>query len=63
MYVRPVHRRKGISRTLMWHAEQLARKAGAHEVMLSTGFDNTEGQALYRSVGYSDYALTMRKEI
>lgn len=63
LYVRPEHRGKGIAKGLMERAEALALGRGATEVILLTGFKNADAQALYRRIGYGDYALAMRKKL
>lgn len=63
LYVAPEHRRQGIARRLMREAEALARAQGAPSVYLLTGFQNETAQAFYRSIGYGDYALAMRRRL
>lgn len=47
----------------MQAAEELARSQGAPAVYLLTGFRNETAQAFYRSLGYADYALAMRRRL
>lgn len=63
LYVAPAHRRQGIARRLMQAAEELTRSQGAPAVYLLTGFRNETAQAFYRSLGYADYALAMRRRL
>lgn len=52
MYVVPAQRRKGLSRRLLTHLEDAARRDGARRVLLETGHAQPEAIALYRSSGY-----------
>jgi len=63
LYVAPEHRRRGIARRLMAAAEELARSQGAPAVYLQTGLTNDVAQAFYRSLGYADYGLAMRRRL
>jgi GNAT superfamily N-acetyltransferase len=60
LFVDPPFRRHGVARALITHVHAAARDAGAHEVMLITGFTNVAAQAAYRAAGYADSALAMR---
>lgn len=51
------------ARRLMAEAEALARAKGAPAVYLLTGFRKETAQAFYRSIGYGDYALAMRRRL
>ncbi|MBU02376.1 MAG: GNAT family N-acetyltransferase [Halieaceae bacterium] len=53
LYVLKHARRQGVARTLMNAASQWAREQGAARLDLETARDNTAGQALYRSLGYT----------
>src|SRR5918997_131653 len=61
IYVDAPVRRHGVARALIARVEAAARAAGASEVVILTGFDNEDAQAAYRTVGYADRALAMRK--
>lgn len=54
LFVYESHRRRGAARALVAHAEALARAAGAEELRLLTGHDNTEARAFYAVLGYDD---------
>lgn len=56
LYVRPEHRGKGYSRVIMGAIERVAWRAGAVKLVLETGDAQPEAIALYRGIGYSDYA-------
>ncbi|MCW1968116.1 MAG: GNAT family N-acetyltransferase [Anaerolineae bacterium] len=62
LFVEPAYRRRGLARALMQHAERLAHDLGASGLCLITGFKNIEAQALYRSFGFQDWALAMKRE-
>jgi GNAT superfamily N-acetyltransferase len=63
LFVRPAMRRQGIAAALMERAQALATEAGAKDLILLTGFWNEGAQAFYRSVGYADYCLAMRRKL
>lgn len=54
MYVRPAHQRRGLARRMLAHLEREAHAAGYDGVVLSTGPQQPEAIALYRSSGYTD---------
>jgi len=55
LFVEEPYRRQGIGQALIAVAEQLAIQSGARELLVLTGKDNEEAQALYRSQGYVEY--------
>ena len=61
IYVDVPFRRLGVARSLIARVEEAAQAAGASEAVIITGFDNEDAQAAYRAVGYTDWALAMRK--
>jgi GNAT superfamily N-acetyltransferase len=61
IYVEAPFRRQGVARALIAQVEATARGAGAREVVIITGFDNDGAQAAYRTSGYANWALAMRK--
>ena len=63
LYVDVTYRRQGIGRALMAYVETLARARGADEMLLLVSFNNPDGQAFYRALGYGDYALVMRRRL
>ena len=52
-----------VERLLLRAVEALARQRGAESVLIFTGVKNSGAQALYRSAGYQDYALALRKRL
>jgi ribosomal protein S18 acetylase RimI-like enzyme len=56
-------RRHGVARALIARVETAAQEAGVSEVVIITGFDNEGAQAVYRAVGYADWALAMRRRL
>ena len=52
MIVGEASRGKGVGAALLASAEAIARRIGAHTIMLEVGTRNTEAQALYRRAGY-----------
>jgi ribosomal protein S18 acetylase RimI-like enzyme len=57
------HRRQGHGRAAMVLAEQLAREHGAVSLGLNVFGQNTAARTLYRSLGYEESAIQMRKEL
>jgi ribosomal protein S18 acetylase RimI-like enzyme len=53
LYVAPSHRRSGIGRTLLEHAEQHGRTRRASHVWLETSNVNVPGIAAYERLGYA----------
>ncbi len=58
--VHPAYRRRGIGRTLMTTAEEIARRFGAREVRLEASTKNEDAVAFYRDLGY-EIVGTLRK--
>jgi ribosomal protein S18 acetylase RimI-like enzyme len=52
LFVAPKARRKGIGRSLLAAAFEMARSSGAARIRLSTAKDNGEAKALYAAAGY-----------
>lgn len=52
MYVRPVVRRKGLSRAILDHLLDMAKRRGLRKVRLETHAEQTAAVALYRSAGF-----------
>lgn len=52
LYVESAYRHQGVGRVLALRAEELARAAGAVELVVVTDQDNREAQALYDRLGY-----------
>jgi ribosomal protein S18 acetylase RimI-like enzyme len=61
LFIEKAYQENGVERALLETVESLARQRGARQVILHTGLKNTPAQALYRSLGYHDSALAMRK--
>jgi GNAT superfamily N-acetyltransferase len=63
LYVEPDYRRRGVGRALMTWVEALARQRGAPELFLLTGRKNLGAQAFYRTLGFAEDSLSMRKPL
>ncbi|HEY3908290.1 MAG TPA: GNAT family N-acetyltransferase [Stellaceae bacterium] len=55
------HRRRGVGRALIVHAEREAAAAGCEIIELTSVIDNTEAHAFYRSLGFEANSLRFRK--
>jgi ribosomal protein S18 acetylase RimI-like enzyme len=63
LFVEPEARRLGVAARLVKYMEGIARERGATHLVVLTGQKNTEAQAFYRSAGYEEYAVAMRKPL
>lgn len=63
LYVEPLHRRKGVARALVAHAERLAIERGATRMMLLVDPTNAGAQAFYRAAGYLPDDLSLWKDL
>jgi ribosomal protein S18 acetylase RimI-like enzyme len=63
LFVEPESRRLGVASRLVKYVEGIARERGASHLVVLTGQKNTEAQAFYRSAGYEEYAVAMRKPL
>jgi len=52
LYVHKDFRKKGLGEALIRHAFDYARKTGRARVILETGNDNVQAQALYEKIGF-----------
>jgi ribosomal protein S18 acetylase RimI-like enzyme len=53
----------GVEQALIARLEALASTRGALHLVLLTGLKNNETQGLYRSLGFREFALAMRKTL
>lgn len=63
LFVESESRRLGVASKLVKYSEGIARERGATHLVVLTGTKNTEAQAFYRSAGYEEYAVAMRKAL
>jgi ribosomal protein S18 acetylase RimI-like enzyme len=63
LFVEPDSRRLGVASRLLKYLEGIARERGATHLVVQTGQKNTEAQTFYRSAGYEEYAVAMRKAL
>lgn len=61
LYVAPEHRRKGIGKVLMHHAEGWARARGDRQISLQVFQDNQPAVNLYHQLGYQTQSFWMVK--
>lgn len=62
-YIKEEHRDGQIEHLLLERIETLAKQRGAIQITLLTGLKNADAQSAYRTCGYQDYALAMRKHL
>jgi ribosomal protein S18 acetylase RimI-like enzyme len=63
VFVRADARGSGLGRELVSAAIERARERGCRRMELDTGADNAPAQGLYRSLGFRDNGLFMRRPI
>ena len=63
MFAEAESRRLGVASRLVKYLEGIARERGASHVVVLTGQTNTEAQTFYRSAGYEDGWVAMRKSL
>jgi GNAT superfamily N-acetyltransferase len=63
LYVDESHRRLGVGKALVAHAERLAREAGARQMLILTDFYNSTALSLYSSLGYVHYDIALTKDL
>ncbi len=63
LFVEEDYRRKGIGRSLVAYVEQLARAAGAQQILILTDFYNHQAQSLYRALGYAHHDIALSKTL
>jgi ribosomal protein S18 acetylase RimI-like enzyme len=61
--IAPQHRGRGYGRQAMLLAEELARAEGGRRIELNVFGRNDVARALYRSLGYAEVSVHMRKDI
>jgi len=63
LFVASEFRRTGLASELVRHLEGIARDRGASELVVLTWKQNAEGLAFYRSAGFEQEAVAMRKTL
>ena len=63
IYVDPVHRRQGIARALMQHAELWAKEQGYTQIGLQVFTENQAAIDLYRQLGYQARSISMIRSL
>jgi ribosomal protein S18 acetylase RimI-like enzyme len=63
VFVRAEARGSGLGRALVSAAIDRARERGCRRMELDTGADNAPAQGLYRSLGFRDHGVFMRRPI
>lgn len=63
LFVEEPYRRYGVGRVLVAHVERLAREGGADELFVATDPANMPALALYHTLGFEDYDLSLCKTL
>lgn len=63
LYVAPAHRRLGIGKSLVIHAEDWAKKRGDIQISLQVFLSNQPALNLYQKLGYQSHSISMIKFI
>ena len=63
MYVLPEYRRKGVASMLMDRVFEYVKSKGATHIRLNVTAENIPAISLYRSMGFEDYSVIMRKPL
>lgn len=63
LFVEEPYRRYGVGRILVAHVERLAREGGADELFVATDPANMPALALYHTLGFEDYDLSLCKAL
>jgi ribosomal protein S18 acetylase RimI-like enzyme len=63
LYVAPAHRRRGIAKALMSHAENWAKARGDRQIGLQVFTKNQPALNLYLNLGYQTQSLLMFKSL
>lgn len=63
LYVLPEHRRRGIGRALMYHAEAWAKARGDRQIGLQVFQSNQAALSLYHSLGFQTQSLWLVKPL
>jgi ribosomal protein S18 acetylase RimI-like enzyme len=63
IYVAPNHRRQGIGRALMGHAEAWAKERGYTQISLQVFTTNQPAIDLYQQLGYQPRSISMMREL
>lgn len=63
IYVHPDHRRQGIGRALMVHAEAWSKAKGYSQIGLQVFATNQPAIALYQQLGYESRSISMMREL
>jgi ribosomal protein S18 acetylase RimI-like enzyme len=63
IYVDPMHRRQGIGRALMAHAEAWTKERGYTQISLQVFTTNQPAIDLYQQLGYQPRSISMLREL
>ena len=62
LFVEAAYRRQGVASALVAHIEQVAKAAGATQLVLLTAFKNHRAHTFYHAEGYALYLFAMHKQ-
>jgi len=63
LYVLPQFRRKGVGDMLLKKIVESAKRKGAHEIHVTTGFNNKPAISLYKKFGFLKRSLQLEIEL
>jgi ribosomal protein S18 acetylase RimI-like enzyme len=63
VYVEPTHRRQGIGRALMEHAQAWAKAQGYTQIGLQVFISNQPAIDLYQQLGYQSRSISMMRDL
>jgi ribosomal protein S18 acetylase RimI-like enzyme len=63
LYVAPAHRRLGIGKSLVIHAEDWAKRRGDIQIGLQVFLSNQPALNLYQKLGYQTHSISMIKSL
>ncbi|MBE2223254.1 MAG: GNAT family N-acetyltransferase [Anaerolineae bacterium] len=63
LFVQKAYWRLGVGQELLSLAEKIAREKGVAELFVLTGSSNHAAQTFYKSMGYQDGELALKKEL
>jgi len=63
LFVHPDFRRLQVAKQIMAFITKICSEKKVPQIVLITGFDNIGAQGFYKSIGYQNWALAMKKQL